>query len=243
MAFKDWGFFPYVAERLAIADLAAVSFNFSLNGVEGNGNRITLFANFESNTISRELDDLHTVVDAVVSTAIGGDSVDPRRIGLLGHSRGGGLAILHAAADRRIGALATWSSIATLHRWTQHQKSLWRQCGFLPLAKDTNASPLRLGIALLEDIEQHSSEYDIVSAGQRLKIPWLIVHGKTDVAVPVSEAQRLYEIADHAKTKLLLIDHTGHLYNAANADEDHYQTMNAIVAETTSWFHHQFLQE
>lgn len=241
MAFKDWGFFPYAGEQLALADFAVVSFNFSLNGVDGDGNRITLFSKFESNTVSRELHDLGTVVDAVASSGLNVGSVDPTRIGLLGHSRGGGLAILHAASDRRIGALATWSSIATFDRWTKHQKTLWRQRGFLPLAKDTTASPLRLGVGLLDDIEQRSEEFNVPSAASRLKIPWLLVHGRADVTVPSSEAGRLYEAADHSRTTLFLLDHVGHLYNAATADEDHYQTLKTIVGQTTNWFHHQFL--
>src|SRR6266849_1023142 len=65
MAFKDWGFFPHISVKIAEAGFVAVTFNFSLNGVAGNGKRITQFANFERNTISRELHDLKIVTDAV----------------------------------------------------------------------------------------------------------------------------------------------------------------------------------
>jgi len=46
MAFKEWGFFPHIGERLAGNGFAAVTFNFSLNGVKANGDRITEFDKF-----------------------------------------------------------------------------------------------------------------------------------------------------------------------------------------------------
>lgn len=240
MAFKDWGFFPYVADHMARAGIAAVTFNFSLNGVEGNGTRITQFSKFESNTVSRELHDLATVVDAVGAHGMNVDNIDRAAVGLAGHSRGGGIAILHAAADTRVRALATWSSISTFDRWTNHQRSQWRRLGFLPLAKDSAVSPLRLGIGLLNDIESRPQELSVVSAAKRLKIPWLIVHGKADVLVGVAEAERLYEASDKSTTTLFLLDHVGHLYNAATEGGDQYQTVHGILELTTSWLHRHF---
>ena len=62
--FKDWGMFPYVGE--ALSDwLDVITFNFSHNGV---GDRLTSYdelEKFAKNTYSRELEDLHAVVDHV----------------------------------------------------------------------------------------------------------------------------------------------------------------------------------
>src|SRR2546422_2141682 len=63
--FKDWGFFPYVVERLARAGFAAVSFNFSGSGVGGDGERFDELERVAHNTYSKELQDLHIVLDAV----------------------------------------------------------------------------------------------------------------------------------------------------------------------------------
>jgi hypothetical protein len=57
MAFKEWGFFPYASAWLAAKGFAVCTFNFSLNGVEGDNNRITRFDRFASNTFTRELED------------------------------------------------------------------------------------------------------------------------------------------------------------------------------------------
>jgi len=72
--FKDWGFFPYVVERLARAGFAAVSFNFSGSGVGGDGERFDELERFAHNTYSQELQDLHIVLDAVTNGAFGSTS-------------------------------------------------------------------------------------------------------------------------------------------------------------------------
>jgi uncharacterized protein len=157
---------------------------------------------------------------------------------LLGHSRGGAIAILHVASDIRSKALVTWSAIASLDRWTKHQKELWRKVGNLPLSNDTSVSPLRLGIGLLNDLELNSDKLNVINAASKIKIPWLLVHGKTDVLVPQSEAEQLYHVSNQSTTKLALFEKVGHLYNASSREEDNYQTINKILEYTINWIKH-----
>lgn len=235
MAFKDWGFFPYAAEELARAGMVTVAFNFSHNGVAGNGNRITDFGRFERNTFSRELDDLGALLDGLRSAGTLPSVADPDMIALLGHSRGGGLAIVRGADDARVSAVVSWSAIATFDRWTPHQKAAWRSAGHLPLARNTTVSPLRLGLDLLRDVEENRGALDIVRAGSRLGKPWLILHGREDRTVQVRESEALYAAADKAATDLIVLDHVGHLYNAATRAEDGYRTLDRVIDATSQW--------
>jgi alpha-beta hydrolase superfamily lysophospholipase len=232
MAFKDWGFFPYVCERIAEAGFVSVIFNVSHSGVEEDGTKITDFEKFQRNTFTQELEDLRIVIDAVVDGTIARGG---RQIILVGHSRGGGIAIVTTAEDRRVTGLATWSSISTFDRWTEHQKERWRRAGYLPLAKDSTRSPLRLGIGLLEDLERNEARLNLIDAAARIRVPWLIVHGKADVTVPSREAERLYANANRDTSELLLLDGVGHLYHAETQEEDSYRTLNHIVDVTTTW--------
>jgi dienelactone hydrolase len=234
MAFKDWGFFPRVATRLAEAGLVSVAFNFSHNGVVGDGNRITDFGNFAENTFSLELDDLAALVDAIDQGALPPEA-DPGRLVLLGHSRGGGIAIVHAARDPRVRALVTWSAIATFDRWTPHQKELWRRDGTLPLAKDSTVSPLRLGVGLLRDIEEHREALDIERAAAQVRRPWLLVHGREDRTVQLREAEALAAAADPSETTVRILDHVGHLFHAATGEEDGYRTLDSIIDVSSQW--------
>ena len=69
MGFKDWGFLPYVAERLARAGLAVVSFNFSGAGVGEESETFDEPERFGRNTYTKELHDLDVVLEAVASGA------------------------------------------------------------------------------------------------------------------------------------------------------------------------------
>src|SRR5437867_37253 len=53
----------------------------------------------------------------------------PSSLGLVGHSRGGGIAILQAARDPRVRALVTWAAISSVERWPAPQRSSWRAAG------------------------------------------------------------------------------------------------------------------
>jgi len=240
MAFKEWGFFPYVGETFARNGFVAVTFNFSHNGVIGSGNRITDFDSFAENTITQEIEDLGAIIDSVCGGGRELPSLDAERIILFGHSRGGGIAIMRASFDPRISGLVTWSAIASFDRWTEHQKDRWRREGFLPLARDSATSPLRLGRSLLNDIENAGEKLSISCAASRISVPWLIVHGKADVMVPPREAEALFAASGRDSTTIQLLDGVGHLYNAASREEDGYTTLNHLLELTTHWLHERF---
>ena len=97
--FKDWGMFPWIAERLADAGFRAVRFDFSHNGVEATDfDRLDLFL---LDTWTRPQEDM-----AAMSSARGGP------LGLLGHSRGGADAILFARHEPRVRCVATLASVS-----------------------------------------------------------------------------------------------------------------------------------
>ncbi len=124
--FKDWGMFPPLAERLARAGFATVTFNLSGSGVDDAGEFVWP-ERFGHNTFSAELEDLGRVVDALVAGELG--VAPPSTVGLVGHSRGGGIAVLHAARDARVRALVTWSAISSVERWSPHEVAEWRRAG------------------------------------------------------------------------------------------------------------------
>jgi len=235
MAFKDWGFFPLVGERIAEEGFVTVSFNFSRNGVVGDGDRITDFNAFASNSFSAELEDLGSVVEAVRAGGLAAEAGDAGRIILLGHSRGGGVAISYASRDPGIAALATWSAISTFNRWTPHQLGTWKKNGYLVLGPPDSAAGLRLGRGVLEEIERRLPEIDPVLRAPYIGMPWQIVHGREDVTVPVREAEALFAAAPKGTRTVKYLDSVGHLYNARSEDEDHYMTINHVISLTVEW--------
>ena len=122
--FKDWGCFPYMMDRIAEEGNFAVSFNFSYNGTGENDfdqsdfTRLNLFA---ENTFSRELDDLGSIIDHLFENK-DKYNYDKGNITLTGHSRGGGIAILKTAEDKRISKLVVLSSVCNFDRYSDTLK-------------------------------------------------------------------------------------------------------------------------
>lgn len=233
--FKDWGFFPWACEALAEAGHAVVSFNVSHNGIGDDLLQFTELERFGSNTFSLELEDIRHVVDEIMKgTLLDGR---PERLGLLGHSRGGGQAVLTAARDGRVDALATWSAVATFDRWTDEVKERWRSDGRIRIRNARTGQEMPLDVALLDDFEANEQRLDIAHAAGRITAPWLIVHGMADETVDVGDARILAGRAPDGR--LLLVDEAGHTFGArhpfigatAQLDEamsatvDHFQVL------------------
>jgi dipeptidyl aminopeptidase/acylaminoacyl peptidase len=101
--FMEWGFFPHLATLLAERGYAAVRCNLSGDG-----------------THSRELAGVLAVLEAVADGGtLAPGRIDGTRLGLFGHGRGGGNALLAAGRSpwtERVRALVTWAAIAPFDR-------------------------------------------------------------------------------------------------------------------------------
>ena len=209
--FKDWGLWPALADRLARAGFSAVTLNLSGSGVDDTG-EFVYPDRFGHNTFSAELQDLRRVTDALGAGELG--VAPPTGLGLLGHSRGGGTAILHTATDPRIRALVTWAAIFTVDRWPAAQRAAWRAAGVSEVKNMRTGQVLPQYTDVLDDIEHNAAALDIQSAAARIVVPWIIVHGTEDDAVPLAEGERLAAAAPRAR--FLAIEGAGHTFGAAH---------------------------
>jgi dienelactone hydrolase len=233
--FKDWAFFPILADSLAQAGYVTLTFNFSRNGIGADPDNFTELDRFERNTYTHELEDLQCIVDAISKNNIGRGLLDPERIGLVGHSRGGGISILHACQDDRIKALVTWSAISTVDRFSDQDKKKWEQDGFIEIENKRTMQIMRLGRDMLNDIRKNKSRLDILAAAQNLKIPALIIHGDNDESVPVSEAHTIFNEITCEK-ELILIEGGTHTYGAQHPMTTITPALENVFDLTENWF-------
>ena len=232
--FKGFGrgnFMPFVAEELAAAGLTTIAFDFSGSGVGPDRETFTDFDAFEANSIGRELYDLLRVMHMGEERGWLG-----QHRGLWGHSRGGGVAVLHAARDTRIGALATWSGIATVERWSVEDRETWRRQGFLEVLNSRTKQTFRLGRAMLEEIEKHGrGRLDIERAASKIGCPWLIVHGDTDETVPMEEGERLRQ-ASREHAELLRVPGASHTFNVGHGFTEPSPALRVATDRTVRFF-------
>ena len=225
--FARFAFFPFLAERLAASGLTAVTFNSSGSGVGEDFETFTDPEAFGENSYTRELQDLALVVAESERRGWTGP-----QFGLFGHSRGGAIALLHAARDARVRALVTWASIANVVRWTEQEMADWRARGWLEVPNTRTGQTFRLDTTLLDETtEHHLGRLNLRMAAATLLCPWLIVHGNADETVPVAEAEQLHA-ASEGRAELLRVPGGTHTFNVAHGMRDPSPQLTAAVEAT-----------
>ncbi|MEO8909737.1 MAG: alpha/beta fold hydrolase [Gemmatimonadaceae bacterium] len=230
--FAHWAFFPYIARSLAEAGLTAITFDFSGSGIGPDRESFTDPGAFAGNTFSKELEDIENVFDfARRKKIIKGE------FGLFGHSRGGGMAILYAAAHATdVNSLVTWAAIGTTCWWTPEEAIAWRQKGYAEVTNSRTGQLMRIETDLLEDVELNgATKLGIAAAAKKIKAPWLIIHGTGDETVKSSEAERLHELSPGVST-LRLIKDANHGFGATHPLIEVPPVLEKVVLETVKFF-------
>ena len=152
---------------------------------------------FADITYSGEVEDLRAACSFMRNRYAG-------KIGVLGSSMGGTVALLFAADEPDIAALVTISAPVHPEAFPRRilnpeQLQRWRERGF------TFYNGQRLNVALLEDLET----IDVPQAAHKIACPVLIIHGDADEVVPVEEAYEL-NASLSGKKKLIIMKGTDH---------------------------------
>jgi uncharacterized protein len=233
--FGRWGFYPYLAPHVAAAGLNAVTFDFSGSGVGPDRETYTDRDGFARNTYSQELADVEAVVANARDRGWLGE-----RYGVFGHSRGGGVAILHCARSPSVGALVTWAAIGHVLRWMPHEVDEWKQRGYTEIVNARTGDVLPLNVTLLEECERlHETALNVERAAAGLAIPWLLVHGTADESVNVENAHHLYAAAGGpaaANVDLAILQGANHVFGAAHPLGPVPPDLNALVRRTAGFF-------
>ncbi|HET7186500.1 MAG TPA: alpha/beta fold hydrolase [Gemmatimonadaceae bacterium] len=209
--FARFAFFPWLADQLVAAGFTALTFNFSGSGVGEDMETFTDPEAFAENSYTRELQDLSLVLAESERRGWTGP-----QFGLFGHSRGGAVALLHAARDARVRALVTWASIASVVRWTEAQMAEWRERGHLDVPNTRTGQLFQLSTTLLEETGEHAlGRLNLRVAAATLLCPWLIVHGDADETIPFAEGEQLLAASEQRATLVRVAGGT-HTFNVAH---------------------------
>lgn len=212
--FKDWGHFNLLADYFAEKGFAFCKFNFSHNGTTPN--HPTDFVDLDAfgrNTYSKEMEDIHTMIDYFCSLEgeIHQGEIDKDRLILMGHSRGGGIAVIKAKEDHRVKALVTLAGISDLSNgWQAEALAQWKKDGVRYIYNARTQQDMPLYYSLAEDFLTYKDRFDVESVAKQLSKPTLIVHGTQDMTLPVSMAHNLK--AWHEGAQLLVIEGADHTF-------------------------------
>lgn len=216
--FRNYSFLPWVAQYAAQSGAIVVRMCFSLNGMNNTSWIVQSPDNFARNTISRECDD---VADMITAFRHHKDFETLRkswngRIHLLGHSRGGGVAMIAGNellnnAPEMLGNVALWNAIGTWTRWTPRQASAWKEAGTFEMQNQRTMQMLNMHASYVTDIEDNAVRLDPISACASLGNKLRFVHAQHDLTVPLREIQQLAQ-ASGTQESLTIIENTTHTF-------------------------------
>jgi dienelactone hydrolase len=236
--FKDWGHFNLVAKTFAEQDFVFLKFNFSYNGTtpEYPADFADLEA-FGNNNYGIELADLEKVMDWALNNGHLKKEIDPEKLYLIGHSRGGGISILKAGEDSRIKKLVTWASVSNfLDRHKKQTIDTWKEKGVVYTFNARTKQQMPLYVQFYDHLMANRERLNIIKAAKKLSIPFLIIHGTHDEAVSVNDAEELRRTARHSE--LVLIPGASHTFGARHPFEGTSLPEDAAVVleRTLSFF-------
>lgn len=149
--------------------------------------------------------------------------IDPARIGVVGHSEGGAIALMIAATDPRLAAMAIMAGPGEPGieiSMAQNRYLLERDTALTPAKRD---SLLRAARASLDPAKQtipwvkYWMAFDPAPFAKRVKAPTLILQGATDRQVAPDNATKLAALirsGGNADVKVVVVPNTNHLFVA-----------------------------
>jgi len=234
--FKDWGFFPYLSESLCQSGFAVLAFNHSRCGISENPFQITDLDQLSQSSTTAELNDWDLLMDSLLR----GDFPHSNQaklysMGIVGHSRGGSYGILMASRYRQIRAVVTWGAIQTFQRFSLETRQRWREQGYLEIEGTDSEKGVRLRLTALSALEKNQDRLDVPRAMRELSIPVLLLHGRKDRVVYLSEGQKLWQSADQRLSRFHIIEDGGHTFRTPHPLLHPSPALSEAIAETITW--------
>jgi pimeloyl-ACP methyl ester carboxylesterase len=239
--FKDWGPFPDACEDLARSGFGVVAMNFSLNGIGENRTEFDRPDLFERQTFTQDLDDIKRVITAIQNGEITDSHahLNTDVIGLVGHSRGGHVAVAAASEFESVQCLVTWGAVADyLEFWTDKMKKDWEDQGYTEVTNSRTGQVMKLDKLVYDDAVENADQVIAIRRVEELRIPSLFIHGRDDESVPYTNSENLHIKCAAKDKELRLIAKTGHTFDAAHPFEEMEfpKPFQELLDWTIGWF-------
>jgi pimeloyl-ACP methyl ester carboxylesterase len=212
MGFKDWGAWNLMKDYFLNKGFGFCKFNLTHNGttVEKPQDFADLDA-FSQNRYSYEKNDVICALNWIEKKV----DLSTISLHLMGHSRGGGIALL-CANDPRVNSVITLAAISSIEKRFDLPSEIledWKKSGVRYVKNGRTHQDMPHSIEQLIDFETHRNELDIKNACSSLKKPLLILHGDQDESVSIEEGEA---IAAWTKQPLHVIHGANHTFGASH---------------------------
>ncbi|NMM48484.1 alpha/beta hydrolase family protein [Marinigracilibium pacificum] len=219
--FKDWGGWSLMANEFAVLNMVSVNMNFSHNGTTPDDplNFSDLEA-FGNNNYGKELDDIKTVVDWIINKpeVFPEEETDHGKIALIGHSRGGSMALLASMENPNINVVVSLAPIFNpIERILNTDLDKWKSDGVIFIENSRTNQKMPLYYQFYDDIINNKDRYNLPEKIKHLNKPALIIHGSKDPTVDLNDSIKLKE--KNNQIKLEIIEGANHVFGMTHPIE------------------------
>jgi uncharacterized protein len=216
-SFKDWGPWPWLANNLAYTGFAVLKINFSHNGVGATNETKEEFVNlnlFQKNSLSTELSDIEIVLEFInqnKNTLFA--NLNTEDLIIMGHSRGGGMALVAANQFKNIKKVITLNAVGDFETlWSNYNKEEWQTNKVVYTYNGRTKQNMPLGYELLQDYNENKSKFNLKQIIANMPADWLLIHALNDETVSVENAYTYKAL--RSNVILNTIPNTGHTFGA-----------------------------
>jgi len=209
MGYKDWGCWDFVQSFFTEKGYGFIKYNASHNGGTAyNPIDFDDLEAFSNNSYSNEILDFEAIIRLVNIKF-----KETPKIYLIGHSRGGGIALLQSE-NELVSKICSWAGIASIADRFPNGEALaeWKSSGMRYGINGRTKQKMPHSINQYYDYIENKDRLDIETYCKNSKIPTLIVHGEKDTSVDISEGDKLAAWLD---TDLSIIKDTQHTFDSS----------------------------
>lgn len=237
--FKDWGTFNLVAKKFAQYHYNFIKFNFSHNGTSADDfSDLHDKEAFGHNNFEIELDDLGSVIDWIM------DDNNPLKshfntdeIYVIGHSRGGGIALLKTIEDSRIKKVTCWATVNDLEKFMHlNSPDQWRETGISWVKNARTGIDFPMYFQFYENYYANQDRFNLKKNLMKLDKPLLLLHGNQDKSVSFTDSKWIYEHVMHAI--FIQVENGDHTFGGKHPwlNETLPEDLNFAIEETIEFF-------
>lgn len=238
-AYRRWGYFPFLGDYFASRNSIVITYDFSLNGILDEEKGLFDRDIFASNTAGIELDDAEYLISSIISRK---SSINQHLenwngdIYLSGHSRGSAACIHEALNYTSVRKIALWAPIAHYNRYSERQINAWREAGRLEFRNSISGQSLYLKFDYINEIISAPEKFDLIKKAKLVQIPVLIVHGKNDLTVKLTEMEELAWAFRQDLLEILLIERAGHTFGISHPFYKSNDFLDIALERTANFF-------
>ncbi len=209
MGYKDWGCWNLVSDYFTVRSFGFLKYNVSHNGgTLDNPIDFDDVESFSRNTYMREIEDFQAILAEVEKSF---DQIPV--IYLIGHSRGGGIALLQSD-NGFVKKTATWAAISDIGSRFPSGKEFnaWREDGYYFKKNGRTNQQMPHHFSQYESFLANKDRLNIMNYCKNSVIPTLVIHGTHDTSVKPKEGK---DIARWLDTDLILIENEQHTFGSS----------------------------